>query len=134
MQFCHFLTNLFVYDIISVLTIVTLQAYHYSIGLLPLFKLDESFIKLRTSQESNTLVLKASAHSYNRIIFIFLSAPMTLRSSHPEVFCKKGVLKNFVKFIAKHLCQSLFFNKILGLRSVTLLRKVSGTGVFMRIL
>ena len=30
------------------------------------------------------------------------------RSSCPEVFCKK----NFTKFTGKHLCQSLFFNKI----------------------
>ena len=30
------------------------------------------------------------------------------RSSRPEVLCKKGVLKNFAKFIEKHLCQSLF--------------------------
>ena len=37
------------------------------------------------------------------------------RSSHPEVFCKKGVLRNFTKFIGKHLCQSLFFNKVAGL-------------------
>ena len=29
------------------------------------------------------------------------------RSSRPEVFCKKGVLKNFGKFTGKHLCQSL---------------------------
>ena len=29
--------------------------------------------------------------------------------SHSEVFCKKGVLRNFAKFTAKHLCQSLFF-------------------------
>ena len=34
----------------------------------------------------------------------------------PEVFYKKGVLKNFVKFTGKHLCQSLFFNKIAGLK------------------
>ena len=31
-----------------------------------------------------------------------------------EVFCKKGVLKNFAKFTEKHLCQSLFFNKNAG--------------------
>ena len=30
----------------------------------------------------------------------------------PEVFCKKGVLRNFAKFIGKHMCQSLFFNKV----------------------
>ena len=28
------------------------------------------------------------------------------------MFCKKGVLTNFAKFTGKHLCQSLFFNKI----------------------
>ena len=33
------------------------------------------------------------------------------RSSRPEIFCKKGVLKNFAKFTGKHLCQSFFFNK-----------------------
>ena len=32
----------------------------------------------------------------------------------PEVFCKKDVLRNFVKFTGKHLCQSLFFNKVAG--------------------
>ena len=45
------------------------------------------------------------------------------RSSRPEVFCKKGVLKNFTKFTGKHLCQSLFFNKVAGLRPATLLKK-----------
>ena len=33
-------------------------------------------------------------------------------SSHLEVFCKKGCLKNFTKFTGKHLCQTLFFNKV----------------------
>ena len=36
------------------------------------------------------------------------------RSSRPEVFCEKGVLRNFSKFTGKHLCQSLFFNKVAG--------------------
>ena len=36
------------------------------------------------------------------------------RSSRPEVFCKKGVLKNFRKFTEKNLCQSPFFNKVAG--------------------
>ena len=35
-----------------------------------------------------------------------------IRSSRPKVFCKKGVLSNFAKFTGKHLCQSLFFNKL----------------------
>ena len=32
-------------------------------------------------------------------------------SSCPEVFCKKRVLRNSVKFIGKHLSQRLFFNE-----------------------
>ena len=40
----------------------------------------------------------------------------------PEVFYKKGLLKTFAKFTGKHLCQSLFFNKVAGLRSATLLK------------
>ena len=38
-----------------------------------------------------------------------------IRRSRPEVFCKKGVLRNFAKFKGKHLCQSLFFNKVADL-------------------
>ena len=45
------------------------------------------------------------------------------RSSRPEVFCKKGVLRNFAKFTGKNLCQSLFFNKVAGLRPATVLKK-----------
>ena len=46
-----------------------------------------------------------------------------IRSSRPEVFCKKGVLRYFAKFTGKHLSQSLFFNKVAGLRPTTLLKK-----------
>ena len=35
-----------------------------------------------------------------------------LRSSRPDVFCKKGILRNFAKFTGKHLCQSLFLIKL----------------------
>ena len=45
------------------------------------------------------------------------------RSSRPEVFCEKGVLRNFTKFIRKQLCQSLIFNKVAGPRPATLLKK-----------
>ena len=36
---------------------------------------------------------------------------------------KKSVLKNFVTFTRKHLCQSFFFNKVSGLMPATLLKK-----------
>ena len=35
------------------------------------------------------------------------------------MFCRKGVLRNFTKFRRKHLCQSLLFNKVAGLRLAT---------------
>ena len=41
------------------------------------------------------------------------------------LFCslRKGVLRNFAKFTGKSLCQSLFLNKVAGLRPATLLKK-----------
>ena len=51
-------------------------------------------------------------------------------SSRPEVFCRKGVLRNFAKFTGKHLCQSFFFNKVSGLRPATLLKKENLAQVF----
>ena len=40
-----------------------------------------------------------------------------------QLFCKKGVLRNLAKFTRKRLCQSIFFNKVAGLRPATLLIK-----------
>ena len=49
---------------------------------------------------------------------------MFLQRQPPEVLLyKKGVLKNFAKFIGKHLCQILFFNKVTSLRPAGLLKK-----------
>ena len=39
------------------------------------------------------------------------------------MFCKEGVLRNFAKFTGKYLCQSLFFNIVVGLRPATFLKK-----------
>ena len=57
-------------------------------------------------------------HSLLVIRFALYSAPcsssllLLLRSSRPEVFYKKAVLRNFAKFTGKHLCQALF-NRLL---------------------
>ena len=45
------------------------------------------------------------------------------RRNHLEVLCKKAGLKDFAKLTGKHLCQSLFFNKVL--------KRDSGTGDFL---
>ena len=55
-----------------------------------------------------------------------------VRSSRPDVFCKKGDLRNFAKFTEKHLCQSPFFNKVASLRSdaCNFIKKETLTQVF----
>ena len=52
----------------------------------------------------------------NNIRSEFIRNPATYRTSHRRCSLRKGVLKNFTKFTGKHLCQSLFFNKVVGLR------------------
>ena len=54
---------------------------------------------------------------------LFHTSSFIYRSSRPEVFCKNGVLRNFAKLTGKYLCQNLSFNKVAGLRPVTLLKK-----------
>ena len=58
---------------------------------------------------------KLSTYYYNADV---RKDPNDYRSSSPEVFCKKGFLKNFAKITGKHLCKSLFFNKVAGLRQI----------------
>ena len=45
------------------------------------------------------------------------------KSSHQTCSMKKGVLRNFAKCKGKHLCQSLFFDKVAGLSHAALLKK-----------
>ena len=56
---------------------------------------------------------------------------ISFRSSHQRCSIKKGVLEIFAKFTGKHLCQSLFFNKLAALRLATLLKRDSSTGGFL---
>ena len=67
------------------------------------------------SRKSKTILLYYSIQTC-RGLFLY-------RSSRAEVFSKKGVPKNYAKFTGKNLCQSLFFNKVSGLRPATLLKK-----------
>ena len=47
-----------------------------------------------------------------------LDFPLLLLSETRHWRCSvgKGVVRNFTKFTGKHLCQSLYFNKVAGLR------------------
>ena len=67
-----------------------------------LFCLQKKPETLRILYSSKDLTLQVKCIKY---LLIF-------GSSGPDVFCKKGVLRNFAKFIGKHLCRSLYFNKV----------------------
>ena len=62
-------------------------------------------------------------HPFYFMFSTFLIITVLLRSIRPEVFYEKSALRNFAKFTGKHLCQSLFFNKVARLRTATLLKK-----------
>ena len=53
------------------------------------------------------------------------------RSSHLRCSKKKSVLTNLAKFTGKHLCQSLFFNKVEKRNLQLYLKRDSGKGVFL---
>ena len=74
---------------------------------------------------------KKKCYQSNQVLFnqktyfpVLISISTTLfRSSRSEVFCKKGVPRNFAKFTRKHLYQSPFCNNGAGLTPKTLLKK-----------
>ena len=64
-----------------------------------------------------------------KILFLqtnIIDSVSIFRSSRAEVFCKKGVVRNSAKLTGKQLRQSLFFNKVAGLRPATSLKKRLG--------
>ena len=56
--------------------------------------------------------VKQSSHKIKSVKKLWKSFKSVYRSSLPEVFCKKGVPRNFTKFTGKHLCQSLFLKTL----------------------
>ena len=64
-------------------------------------------------------------------IVLLLGKPSKSGSSCPEVFCSKGVLKNFAIFTGKHLYWNLFLIKLHAWRPATLLKRDSNTDFFL---
>ena len=56
------------------------------------------------------------------IPYIAVSLWIICRSSHWRCSLRKGVLRSLLKVTGKHLCKSLLFNKVAGLRPATLLK------------
>ena len=54
-------------------------------------------------------------------------------NSRRGVFCEKSAFRNFAKFRGKHLCWSLFFNKVTGLSLILrLLTGPAGSDIFCK--
>ena len=60
---------------------------------------------------------------FQQILFSAFSVKQSLRSRHRRCFVRTGILRNFAKLTRKHLCQCLIFDRVPGLRPVTLLKK-----------
>ena len=67
--------------------------------------------------------------SFNFTIFLVFFVKRS-RSIHPGVFFKTDIFK----VIGKHLCMSLFHNKVVGWRSANLLKTESDIGIFLSIM
>ena len=96
--------------------------------LLPSIKHILSFKKYRAILPSLTtqdfcFVNKTSTQLLNSETMILKIIFRILRSTHRRCSVKKGVIGNFAKSTGKHLCQSLFFNKVTGLRPATLFKE-----------
>ena len=120
---------------------VQIQSFFWSVFYGVNLRIQSDYRKIRTR---NSSVFENFSRSVTKSKSLILSSKKTffsdfinseLKQSPMTVFrwlryIKKGVLKNFAKFTGKHLCQSLFFNKV----DATLLKQNSGTGDFAWIL
>ena len=82
----------------------------------PRYKNFKNFLKFSKSSESTENRRKPLLGSFCQSQKVFLLTMFTIRTSHQRCSIRKGVLRNFTKFIGKHLCKSLFSNKVAGLR------------------
>ena len=105
---CQF--SIFTFKITCILQEVLKKVKTFSLRQNKTFSKIRPFLQLSELQGSGAILM---------LIFIKTLS----RSSHQMCSLRKGALRNFTTFTGKHLCQSLFFNKVAGLGSATLLKK-----------
>ena len=76
-----------------------------------------AMVKIMEFFEQGSLSYQITITQYKVLSVLFIKVlrkckHCSSRSTHLEVFCKNGALRNFAKFTRKHLCQSLFFIKL----------------------
>ena len=72
-----------------------------------------SILELTESRDSYNVVAEnvCPIELFFTLLRIF-SHSLKKQKQPPEMFYKKGVLKNFAKFTGKHLCDSFLFNRV----------------------
>ena len=75
---------------------------------------DEDSLSRNTNLRSTVQVYHFFFRQDKLSVYVFIGLHCLLPEAaiRVEVFCKKGVLKDFVNFIGKHLCWSLFLIKL----------------------
>ena len=91
-----------------------LDVFRYTLNLTNLIKSDTCY---PNNHASRIDLFLTNLFSFRTLVLLKqLLAIIIDRSSHQRCSMKKGVLRNFAKLTGKHLYQSLFFNKVAGLR------------------
>ena len=79
--------------------------YHFCVGsIAKILRHGKGLVLLLVNWYCNSLL-------YFKLIYTstyYMMKYRSSKSSRPEVFCKKVVLRNFTEFTGKHPCQSLF--------------------------
>ena len=85
---------------------------------------DVSLINLKLEFLSSFQAIQINS---NFLIIERIISTTISRSSHPEVFCEKGVLINFTKLTGKHLCQRIKYNSSMEIETVPFKTKLNLT-------
>ena len=70
------------------------------------------YLEKLTFEVRSGISFHSQQHKLSLYVFIGLHCLLPEAAIRVEVFCKKGVLKDFVNFIGKHLRWSLFLIKL----------------------
>ena len=73
-------------------------------------KLRKNFVSTQRCLSNPVNYLQCSV--FGKIVNVFSAEAASIRSSHWRCSVTKSVLRNFIKFTGKHLCQSLFLTKL----------------------
>ena len=92
------------------MAIILMTGYLYLICLLLLITLGTQTKKLCKASVTWKFYINWWWFRKKKVLIVILV--LQSKKQPPDVFCKKGVLRNFKKFTGKHLWQSLFFNKV----------------------